>query len=159
MSEGDKNPLDDVPGPGILFHRRIIQWVIAIVGIIVVGVLVIGGLGLALDWFSAGKDIVSPENVREQYRFFYDTIEDLEKQAGIVCIAEDALERAEGESARNQRDSQLIAAMQVYEGLVADYDARARDVFRGEVVKPGDVPDEAPTLEESKANSAKCQDN
>lgn len=113
--------------------------------------LVFGVVGFATDWFGTAVDIVRPENVKEQYSFFYETINDLKSEAGQVCIAEEAAAAAKGTDVYDQRLSQVIVLKQNYQRIAARYNARAENVFTGKVVRPRDLPATAPTLEQSQA--------
>ena len=131
--------------------RTIFKWA-AWATAVVVALGVIFGVGsFAFDWLNTGKNVVGPANVKEQWRFAYDLSESLNATARQVCIAERALKRAVTSEESSQRQSQLIAYEQTYARIQADYDARMKDAFRGKLVKPRDVPDEAPTLKETKA--------
>lgn len=109
-----------------------------------------GVIGFFSGWFSEGKRIISPDNVKEQYAQIYQDYESLQATAGNVCGLEDALESATSDEVREQRQSQLLASEQNYRRIAAEYDARWSNVFEAKVVGPRDTPTEAPDLEEMK---------
>ncbi len=112
-------------------------------------ILLLGATAWALGWIGAGARIISPENVRVQWQFAYDYQASLEATANNVCRArQDEKAAPEGTTERSQRTSQRIAQEQNYERIRAQYDARLADAFRAKLVRPPDVPDHAPTLEE-----------
>lgn len=123
-------------------------------GIVVVLVVVIGVVGFALGWFRAARDVVGPENVRAQWQFAYDTIENLDAIAVSVCNAEKALQQSIAGGADShiieQRRSHLLAFENNYARVANGYDGQVRDKFRGGLVKPPDVPERAPSLEAKK---------
>ncbi|HZX49908.1 MAG TPA: hypothetical protein VFE94_02030 [Candidatus Paceibacterota bacterium] len=129
-------------------------WVFRVIGIVVLLVVVIGALNFVFAWVGAGRDVASPENVQAQWRFAYDTIEDLEAIARNVCNAETALQESNNANADSntveQRRSHLLAFQNNYERVANDYDGQVRDAFRGGLVKPPDVPERAPSLKANK---------
>lgn len=108
----------------------------------------IGGLLvlILLTWllFFAGK--IGPGNVSEQWRFAYDFDASLRAIARQVCETEVALSQAQSAEEQTQRRSQVLAYQQNYERVKAQYDAHLRDAFRAGLIRPPDVPDEAPSL-------------
>lgn len=122
-----------------------------LVGVVVVLSIVFSVTGLALGWWKAGTDIISPTNVKEQWRFAYDYNESLNAIGGQWCTAKKAEDAESNPDAKIQRSSQRIAIEQNYDRVKAVYDARLADAFRAKWVKPSDVPDRAPTLIETVA--------
>jgi hypothetical protein len=127
----------------------VLKWGLGVIALILVLSVVLVPVSCGLAWFRAGSEIVGPANVREQFRFFYDTIEQLDAQGREVCLLEELVAGADGVDVRVQREQQLLAARAVYLNVKADYDARAQDVFRGGIVRPRDLPERAPALEEA----------
>lgn len=109
---------------------------------------VIGGLIVLvlLAWllFFAGK--IGPGNVSEQWRFAYDYDASLRAIARQVCETEAALSQAQDPNEQTQRRSQVLAYSQNYERVKAEYDAHLRDAFRAGLIRPSNVPTEAPSL-------------
>ena len=121
-----------------------------LVGAVLGAVIVLSLLGLAFNWFGAVVERAGPQNVAEQWRFAYDYDESLRAIARQVCSAGDSLDAAQGDEEQTARRSQLLAYQQNYDRVRAEYDARLRDAFRAGIIRPGDVPERAPTLERMK---------
>lgn len=102
--------------------------------------------GLALGWFRASTQVISPDNVKAQWQFAYDYNESLKAIAGQWCTAKSAEAGAAGADEKLQRSSQRIAIENNYNRVKAQYDARLDDAFRARLVAPPDVPHRAPTL-------------
>ena len=115
-------------------------------GLFIVAGLVLGIVGLGAGWFKAGTDIISPDNVKSQWQFAYDTEAALDAIGSQWCTAKKAEDAALTNDERLQRSSQRIAVEQNYDRVAATYNGRLADVFRAKLVKPSDVPDRAPTL-------------
>jgi hypothetical protein len=110
-------------------------------------VLVVLGLtGLALGWFTAATDVVSPENVKAQYQDTYGNYEALKATAGDICAAKAAVAAETDPDTRSQRVSQELAYEANYRRIAAAYDAAYDDAFRAKHVGPADLPHTAPDL-------------
>lgn len=112
----------------------------------------IGGLCYSLlflaGWLGTATDVISPDNVREQWQFAYDMQESLMSGARLVCTAQVSYDRAQTDAERQQRETQLLARIDLYNQNAARYNARMQDAFRAKLVKPDDVRDRAlPLLE------------
>lgn len=107
-------------------------------------ILVVVGLGFG--WFKAGTDIISPDNVKKQWQFAYDYNASLEGIANQWCTATKAEKAETTPDYRVQRTNQRIAIEQQYDRVRAEYNGRLQDAFRAKLVKPSDVPDQAPML-------------
>lgn len=105
-------------------------------------------LAFACSWGGAARDVVSPENVRAQWQFSYDYSESLRGVAGNWCTARRTELETVDPTARDQRVTQRIAIENNYRRVQNEYDARLADAFRAKLVRPGDVPARAPTLDE-----------
>jgi|GEM_PF-3554056 hypothetical protein len=117
-----------------------------IVGLAVV-LIVIGTLiGIPLGWFQKGAEIISPDNVEEQYAAIYQDYQALEKGAQNVCDLRVVRDSSSTADEKTQRVSQVLASQQLYNRNAADYDARWQNVFEAKLVGPNDVPTTAPTL-------------
>ncbi|WP_236791051.1 hypothetical protein [Amycolatopsis sp. GM8] len=132
------------------------RWAATIAGCVVAVAVLVTVLGLALGWFKAATDVVSPENVKAQYHDAYTNYEALRATAGNVCSAEAAVAAEPDPSARSQRVSQVQAYQQNYRRIAANYDAAYDDAFRAKHVGPGDLPAKAPDLE-SALRDAGCR--
>lgn len=119
--------------------------------IIGIGIAVVVGVAVlvwALGWLFAPLDVTSVENVRKQWAFAYQFDESLQATAKQVCSVERAVKEAKGDEERMQRQSQALAFEQNYARIEAEYNAKLRDAFQAKYVKPSDVPNKAPTLDE-----------
>lgn len=116
----------------------------AIIVAIIVVVLV---LSFSLGWFNAAKNVVSPNNVKNQYQFAYDYNNALRAIAQNVCIAEKAVQEAP-EADKSERQSQLISYETLYSQRAGEYNSALENAFRAKYVAPADVPRRAPTLSE-----------
>jgi hypothetical protein len=125
--------------------------ILRLVGLVVALTLVFGVVGLGLGWFKAGTDIISPANVKQQWQFAYDYSESLNAIGSQWCTAKKAEDGETNPDFKIQRSSQRIAVEQNYDRVKAVYDARLADAFRAKWVKPADVPDRAPTLQQTVA--------
>lgn len=105
--------------------------------------------GVAFGWFRTAVGVVSPDNVKAQWQFAYDYSESLNAIAGQWCTARQAEDTESNADAKVQRTSQRIAIEQNYDRVKATFDARLADTFRAKLVKPADVPDRAPTLQQT----------
>lgn len=121
---------------------------LGIVGGAIVGILI---LGWALGWMGGITRVGSVDNVRDQYADGYRNFEALKASARNACRAQNAVERAVDANERTQRQTQLVGQEQNYERIAASYNAAMADAFRAKYVKPADLPQSAPTLEEMKA--------
>jgi len=120
----------------------------------VLAAIVISVLGFIFSWFGAAARVVSPENVKNQWEFAYQYDRSLKAISLQVCGAQDAVKTTEkGTDAYNQRITQLEAYKQNYYRVQAQYDAQLANAFEAKLVRPRDVPSQAPTLAENeKAN-------
>jgi hypothetical protein len=118
---------------------------------ILVVVFILGCIGASVNycssWVNAGKEVVSPENVKEQWAFAYGFDESLGATARNWCSAKQAENLAVGD-AKDQRISQRLAQENLYSANAAKYDAALKNAFEAKLVKPSDVPTKAPTLDE-----------
>jgi len=115
-----------------------------------VGLLLIFGVVLfGLNWLGTGAQVISPENVRQQFQAAYDDMNALDATARNVCQAiKDEQAAPAGSTERTQRTSQRIAYQQNYERIRAHYNAYVSDPFRARLVRPSDLPTQAPELSE-----------
>ncbi|MCA9340676.1 MAG: hypothetical protein KDA17_07200 [Candidatus Saccharibacteria bacterium] len=116
------------------------------VGVVLGLVTFFGAIGFAAGWFKTTTDVVSPENVTEQWRFAYEFDESLDATARQWCSAKQVEVNETNDEVRSQRVTQRVAIEQNYARIAADYDARLRNAFEAKLVAPPDVPDEAPAL-------------
>jgi hypothetical protein len=120
--------------------------ILAIAAIAIAAIIGITLLGLGGGWFGAGANVVSAGNVREQFRDGYTNYESLNAIAANYCSAQSALAATTEPSERSQRITQVAAQEQNYNRVAANYNAAMRDAFRAKFVKPGDLPETAPTF-------------
>jgi preprotein translocase subunit SecF len=123
-----------------------------VAAVFVIGIVIIV-LSLALGWFNAAKDVVSPQNVKQQYALAYQDYESLQATAGNVCDAETNLQDAKKSgdlNTINQRTDEVTAYRQNYRRIAAQYKARYDDAFQAKHVGPKDLPKDPPSLIEMK---------
>jgi hypothetical protein len=139
--QADEESDGQLPSGGNIF-----RWGLGCLAL-VVALSVCGGIyGYANDWFGTFGQVVSPTNVKEQYRKAYDDINALDAIAQNICTAAAARDKEiQGTDAYTQRESQVLAQEQNYQKISNAYDAYTSDVFRGKVVRPRDLPQPAPT--------------
>lgn len=124
-----------------------------IIGTIVAALIGLLVLSWALGWIGAAKQVVSVDNVRTQYAEAYKNYNSLKAIAANSCAADKALEAATDPSERIQRVTQATAQTQNYARVSALYDAAMQNAFVAKYVKPGDLPDQAPSLTEMKRSA------
>jgi hypothetical protein len=114
-----------------------------IIGLMLVGTT-LGLIGSALGWFSAwAKEparILSPENVKAQWAFAYGYEESLKTAARNVCGVREALidPKIDNDEAKTRR-RELTTLTQNYNRILAQYNAKLRNMFEAKIVKPPDV--------------------
>ena len=127
----------------------VLRWFFALLGIFIVIGLTLYFTGFASRWLGTATQILSPENVKEQWRFAYDYKESLGAAAIQVCNAEKLVAEATAAD-KSQRQTQLLARQDNYARIAAQYNGRMQDAFRAKLVAPNDVPNKAPTLDQMK---------
>jgi hypothetical protein len=120
-----------------------------VIGLAIIVALVITGsiVSFFLGWFQTGVDIISPDNVREQWQFAYEFEESLSAIAQQICNAQSAYDMATSDNERSQRLTHLLGYQNNYVSVAATYNARMRNNFEAGLVKPNDVQELAPTLD------------
>jgi hypothetical protein len=108
-------------------------------------------ISFACGWINAGREIVSPKNVKAQYGLAYDDYEAMGALARQACRVDAVIQEEKDPAVRSQRLTQRVAIENRYDTVAAEYEARIEDLFRAKVVRPRDLPAEAPTLEERQA--------
>lgn len=120
--------------------------VLRVIAVIVALTLVIGACTFVVSWISEAGKVISPANVKEQWRFAYDYDASLEAIATQWCSLK-AVEVAEtNPDYKSQRISQRLATETRYAAVAAEYNGRLADAFRAKIVAPPDVPHTAPLL-------------
>lgn len=108
---------------------------------VVLTLTVAGGLiGLAQGWFQAGKDIVSPENVKRQHSQVIGAYESLIAAADNVCSVQEDVVEADGRSATFV-ESPTLAYEATFRDIVADYNSTVDNLFKAGIVAPPGYPD------------------
>jgi hypothetical protein len=137
LKEYDETWLENQTLAGILWK---------LLGAIVAIALVLSVVGFFGGWFNAGRDIISPTNVKAQWQFAYDYDASLDAIAVQWCTAS-AAEKAETDPpVKVARTDQRIAIENNYQRVAAEYNGRLRDAFRAKLVRPRDVPAQAQPL-------------
>lgn len=134
------------------FQRQTVAGlVLKITGVVIALMLFFGAIGFVAGWFNEAVKVISPANVKEQWRFAYDYDASLEAIATQWCSLK-AVENAEtNPDYKAQRISQRLATETRYAAVAAEYDGRLADAFRAKIVAPPDVPHTAPLLTEKTA--------
>src|SRR5258708_1556377 len=112
----------------------------------IAAIIVISLLGWGLSWILTPLRVTSVQHVEHEWDFAYTRIEALKSTAVMVCDAEKAYNNATDENTRTQRQTQLIALENNYNRQVAEYNQEMDNAFKAGLVKPADVPRDAPTL-------------
>jgi hypothetical protein len=120
-------------------ETRVAGGFLALVAAIVIVKLVVG-------WMSTGADVISAENVTQQWAFAYQYEESLKSEALQICNAEKALAAATNIAEQTQRRSQVLAMQNNYHRIAQEFDARLRNAFEAKLVAPPDVARVAPSL-------------
>lgn len=120
---------------------KIIAWVGGVLLVLMV-------LGWMFGWIGVPFRTTSAENVREQWSFAYRYEASLEASARNVCSARTAVAQATSDQEQVQRRSQALAYEQNYSRVQSEYDGRLRNAFEAKLVRPRDVPAEAPDLDQ-----------
>lgn len=128
--------------------RTVGGWFLKLIGFILVVGLIFAVIGFAADWFNAGKDIVSPANVSEQYRAIIEDYESLEATAINACAAEGSKKE---DSDPTLLEDPAFAYKAQYQRVKVDYNRRQKNAFEGRHVGPKGYPRNAPSLEEMQA--------
>lgn len=117
-----------------------------VVGALFVVGLAISVMGFAFGWITLPIQKGSAQNVEQQFTYGYQTMQSLQSTARSVCQAQKAYDAEADPSLKSQRQTQLLAYQSNYSRLEGEYDAWAANVFQGRVVRPADLPAQAPTL-------------
>ncbi len=126
------------------------HWFWRVLALVIALSAIFGVIGFIGGWFSTAVRVVSPQNVTAQWAFAYQYDRDLKAIALQVCAADAALKTTtQGTDAYDQRVTQREAYQQNYYRVQAQYDARLANAFEAKLVRPRDVPAQAPTLTEN----------
>ena len=116
--------------------------------VIIAAIFFLMAFSWAMGWVSVPFQVTSAQNVQDQWKFAYTFDESLQAAARQVCSTESAIKAADNTNEASQRRSQLLAIEQNYARIEGQYNARLRNAFEAKLVRPGDVPAQAPTLDE-----------
>ncbi len=123
--------------------RTAIRWGLGILAVVAVLTLAVGAVGFVGGWFNAGKDIVSPTNVKAQYAAVIEDWEAMQAAAANACQARTAA-RADGDP--TLVESPALAYEAQYRRIAVDYNRRRANLFEAKIVGPKGYPSRAPTL-------------
>lgn len=140
---------DEIPLPDRKLFGITMRWIFFGVGVLVVLSILLGSIGWVLGWFAVPAQITSPQNVRAQWQWAYNTEEDLKASARNYCAAAVAYEQTTNEFYKEQRYSQVLVQEQNYNRIASDYNARLRNAFEAGLVAPPDVMPRAGALSET----------
>ncbi len=120
-----------------------------VAGAIVLG-LIISVFGFFAGWFNTAKDVVSPQNVKAQYEFAYTYDQSLGSIARQYCNSKVNETKITGDNLP-QVQMQTSAYYNNYTRVAGEYTAALQNAFKAKYVKPADVPQTAPTIEQKVA--------
>lgn len=123
--------------------RTTMRWGLVATGVVVVLVIVIGAASFGLGWIGAGKDVVSPTNVKAQYAAVIEGFEAMQAAAANACQARTAA-REDGDP--TLVESPALAYEAQYRRIAVDYNRRQANIFEAKAVGPKGYPREAPSL-------------
>ncbi len=101
-------------------------------------------------WLTAAADVTSAKNVKAQWTSLYQHLEALDTTARQICSTERALAAAGDTPEASQRRTHVLTYEQNYARIQGEYNAKVRNAFEAKLVKPNDVPEQAPTLNVTK---------
>lgn len=122
------------------FTRHPVLWTIAIV---VALFLAANSLGFFGSWFNAGREIVSPANVKTQYHAVITDWNAMEVAAENACNASNS---GNGEQGPTLLEDPAFAYKAQYRHVTVDYNTRQNNIFEAEQVGPSGYPRVAPNL-------------
>jgi hypothetical protein len=125
--------------------KRTLWWAF---GLFVVAAIVLPIGNLAFGWFNSTLQVVSPQNVREQYSTAYGDWEGMKQAATVVCNFRPVVNAETDPGLKSQRIGELAAYGQNYARIAQDYNAAYDNAFRAKHVGPGDIPKVAPSLDD-----------
>jgi len=118
-----------------------------VLGWFIAASIVLGIVGWVGGWVSLPGRKTSVKNVEEQWEWAYSMEEDLKAAAVQVCNARSAYEQEVDQNAKTQWLSHVVAREDNYARIVSDYNDRLRNAFEAKYVRPDDVRERAPSLE------------
>lgn len=125
--------------------------ILVIILIISTVIWVIGGFfGFLHSWGSKAAEVLGPQNTDAQFTALYGDMESMRVAAQNACQVKDAAHT--GNSPTFLEDPTVAYAAR-YRGIEADYNRRFENIFEASalLIKPGDLPKRAPTLEQMQA--------
>lgn len=120
-------------------------WKIFVVCVGVIIVLTITSWGLG--WLNLPFGKTSVQNVETQWEWAYSMEEDLKASAQQVCNARRSLVQETDVNAKVQWRSHVVAREDNYARIASDYNEKMRNAFETKYIKPDDVRERAPSLE------------
>jgi hypothetical protein len=115
-----------------------------VVGVVVVISLVFGVIGFFGGWFSEGKRIVSPTNVKAQHTAIIENWETAITSSRNACSVGNP-DKEEGDPTLVEDPALAYAA--TYRRVVVDYNRRQKNLFESRLVGPSGYPREIPRLD------------
>ena len=120
--------------------------------IILAAILVLVGIGFG--WFSGEANLRSFDHVKATYREAFDDVNSMDANARQACTFTQAVKDATAAgdtSTATQRQTQLLAVENNYDRIKGEYEAYMNDHFRGNVIRPKQLPLPYPTIQERMA--------
>jgi len=124
------------------------KFLIMIVVVCVCSIILFGAVSWLRAWVSLPLRKMSAQNVEAQWQWAYNAEEDLQASARQVCNARNTLSEESDENAKVQWRSHVTAREDNYARIAADYNARMRNAFRAKYIRPDDVRENAPNVDE-----------
>lgn len=115
-------------------------------------------LSFLFGWIGAPARIFGADNVSRQYTLAYDNYASLQGTADNYCRSQTLVKQATpGTSTYDQLVAKPFAYSSNYNRIAADYNAAMNNIFQAKAVRPSDLPEIAPTLEQMMVTRQACR--
>lgn len=94
-----------------------------------------------INWFNAGKDIVSPANVKEQQQFVIGHYNDMITASSNVCTVQSSQAKSNNTgTAPVLVESPVLAYEATFRNIRANYNSAVDNLFKAKIVMPAGYP-------------------
>jgi len=129
--------------------------IVGVIGLVIlslIGLVVLAGFSFMATWGGFVMDKASPQNIENQFREAYQKYESLEQLENNYYAKKsevDSFQEIYGDPSTWEKDqrrtyssmkSKVTSYKNQYARVAKDYNALMRDVFRGNIVGPPDLP-------------------